>query len=122
MIIVDSSVWIDHLRKTEPALQQLVETLQLRIHPFVLAEIALGNPPNRTRLLRNLSLLIEAPVASNDEVIVLVERQAIFGQGIGFVDVHLLASARLLPGGKIWTRDNRLRAAAARLGLAAEFD
>lgn len=118
MIIVDSSIWIDHLRSPDAQLAEIAKRQLIRMHPFVLAEIALGNPPYRTRLLRNLSRLLPARVASTDDVLELVEREAIYGKGLGFVDVHLLASARITPGTSVWTRDRRLRDIAVKLDLA----
>lgn len=121
MIIVDSSVWIDHLRAAEPHMDEIVQQQLVRLHPFVLAEIALGNPPYRKKLLGNLSRLLPAPVATVEEMLLLVEREALYGLGLGFVDVHLLASAKLSPGATIWTRDKRLKAVAERLGLAMKL-
>lgn len=121
MIIVDSSVWIDHLRLADPHMDDIVQRQLVRLHPFVLAEIALGNPPYRSKLLGNLSRLLPAPVATTDELLVLVESEALYGLGLSFVDVHLLASARLSPGTMIWTRDKRLKAEAERLGLALKL-
>ncbi|MGE0281144.1 MAG: type II toxin-antitoxin system VapC family toxin [Rhizobiaceae bacterium] len=118
IVIVDTSIWIEHLRASDPMLADMIRQRSVRLHPFVLAEIALGNPPNRSRLLTNLKGLRPAPVATEEEMLTLVESEAIFGKGLGFVDVHLLASARLEPGSSVWTRDKRLGAVARNLGLA----
>ena len=91
------------------------------MHPFVLGELALGNPPNRLALLESLGNLPEAIVSTESEVLAFIEQHSLKGLGIGYVDVHLLASARLLPNTQLWTRDKRLHSAALSLGLAAPF-
>jgi predicted nucleic acid-binding protein len=118
IVIVDTSVWIDHLRASDPILADMIRQRLVRLHPFVLAEIALGNPPNRARLLHNLAGLRPAQVATQDEMLTLLDSEAIYGKGLGFVDAHLLASARLEPGSSVWTRDKRLGVVAGNLGLA----
>jgi predicted nucleic acid-binding protein len=119
MILVDSSVWIDHLRSGNAKLAGLLENGQVLVHPFVIGELALGNLKKRAQILTNLQDLPEAVVARDDEVLRFIGRHALHGRGIGYVDAHLLASARLTPDGSLWTRDKRLHAAAKRLGLAA---
>lgn len=118
MIVVDSSIWIDHLRSTEQGLASLLSSRRVLMHPFVLGEIALGNFAQRRELISNLSRLREAPVASHKELLAFVEGERLFGAGIGYVDAHLLASTCLLPGAYIWTRDKRLAAVADRMGIA----
>jgi predicted nucleic acid-binding protein len=118
MILVDSSVWIDHLRGKDPDLEVLLDDGIVLLHPFVLGEIALGNFRNRAGTLKDLRELPEAVVAEPDEVLHLIERETLFGLGLGYIDVHLLASARLMEDTKVWTRDRRLGAAAARMSLA----
>ena len=88
------------------------------MHPFVLGELACGNIKNRGEVLRLLGDLPAAPTATDPEVLGLIERRALMGQGIGYIDVHLLASAALADIGWIWTRDKRLAAVAAELELA----
>jgi len=87
-------------------------------HPFVIGELALGNLRQRELILAALQDLPQSVVASDPEVLRFINQQALHGLGIGYVDAHLLASARLTPGGALWTRDKRLRAVADRLGLA----
>ena len=118
MILVDTSVWIDHLRSGEPALATVLEGGRVLMHPFVLGELACGNLKNRGEVLRLLGDLPAAPTATDPEVLGLIERRALMGRGIGYIDVHLLASAALADIGRIWTRDRRLAAVAAELELA----
>jgi len=122
VILVDTSVWIDHLRAPEPQLSNLLAHGQVLAHPFVIGEIALGQLPERRAVLSSLQALPQAVKAHDNEVMEFVERHALFAIGIGYVDVHLLASARLSPGGQFWTRDKRLRAASERLQLSANLD
>ena len=119
MILVDTSVWIDHLRSTSAILSELLGDGEVLGHPFVLGELALGNLGRRAEILRMLRRLPQADSASHREVLQFVDREALFGRGIGYVDAHLLAAARLTTGTKLWTHDRRLQAVAAQLGLAA---
>jgi len=120
VILVDTSVWIDHLRSGEPGLEAALEGGRVLMHPFVLGELACGNLNNRGELLELLRDLPAAPTATDPEVLGLIERRALMGRGIGYIDVHLLASAALADVGRLWTRDRRLAAAAAELELAFE--
>ena len=115
--IVDTSIWVDHLRQGDARLKTLLEAGQVAIHPFVVGELALGNLRQRNIVLSSLRDLPHAVSASNEEVFDFIERHALAGLGIGFVDAHLLASARLTSA-SLWTRDKRLNAAAVKLGLA----
>lgn len=119
MILVDTSVWIDHLRHGDPELAARLEAGETLSHPFVIGELALGNLRQRALVLGALSDLPAAVVASDAEVLALIERQPLYGLGIGYVDAHLLASALLTPDTTLWTRDARLGEAATRLGLTA---
>ena len=119
MILVDTSVWVEHFRSASTILTELLGDGEVLGHPFVLGELALGNLRQRDDILRLLRRLPQATSASHGEVHQLIDRQALFGRGIGFVDAHLLAAARLTAGSKLWTRDRRLLAVAAQLGLAA---
>ena len=119
MILVDTSVWINHLRLASAILSELLDDGEVLVHPFVLGELALGNLRRRDAFLSDLRDLPRAAVATDEEVISLIDRQTLFGRGIGYVDAHLLAAARLTAGTKLWTRDHRLQAVAAQLGLAA---
>jgi len=117
MILVDTSVWVDHLRSGDDDLVTLLNTSQVSIHPFVLGELACGNLQNRSELLALLRDLPRISVASDDEVDFFIERHALMGKGIGYVDAHLLASLTLDGTSRLWTRDRRLHGVAETLGL-----
>lgn len=119
MILVDTSVWINHLRAGHERLAALLDAGEVLGHPFVLGELALGNLPRRDPTLRALRRLPQPAVASDEEVLNLINRQSLFGRGIGYVDVHLLAAVRLTPDARLWTGDRRLQSVAAELGVAA---
>ena len=106
------------MRRSELRLVGLLSDERVLIHPFVTAEVALGSIARRDAVIAVLDALPQAPVATHDEVMCLVEREHLHGLGIGYVDVHLLASTRLA-GAMLWTRDRRLNAAAERLGITA---
>jgi predicted nucleic acid-binding protein len=118
MILVDTSVWVDHLRDGTPALAAALEQGSVLMHPFVLGELACGNLKNRGEVLRLLGDLPAAPLATDPEALNYIERRALMGRGIGYVDVHLLASVALAGAARLWTRDKRLTAVAADLKLA----
>ena len=118
MVLVDTSVWIDHLRNNEPLLASLLTSNSVLSHPFVRGELALGNLRQRQVILSDLDNLPQAPVAFADEVNFFIETHVLFGLGIGFIDVHLLAATQLAINAKLWTRDKRLLAVARRLNLA----
>jgi predicted nucleic acid-binding protein len=119
VILVDSSVWVDHLRSAEPDLADLLLSQQVLTHSFVIGEVALGSLRQRAAIVADLQCLPMAERAGDDEVMALIERQALHGRGIGYIDAHLLAATLLTPGTKLWTRDRRLRGVAEDLGLAA---
>ena len=118
MILVDTSVWVDHLRDGTPALAAALEQGRVLMHPFVLGELACGNLKKRGEVLRLLGELPAAPMATDPEALDFIERRALMGRGIGYVDVHLLASVALAGTAQLWTRDKRLAAVAADLELA----
>lgn len=118
MILVDSSVWVDHLRSGDAELVTLLNSLQVLIHPFVLGELACGNLKQRTEVLTLLKDMPSIKVATDDEVLYFIERHALMGKGIGYVDAHLLAAVVLADGVQLWTRDKRLRGVAESLALA----
>ena len=118
MILVDTSVWVDHLRLSEPGLIELLERSAVAMHPFVVGEIACGSLRDRSSILELLQDLPAAVVAESAEVLHFIERHALHGKGIGYVDVHLLASAVLTGGARLWTRDLKLLRVAASLGCA----
>lgn len=117
MILVDSSVWIDHLRKPDIELTRLLEAEVVISHPFVIGELACGHLRRRDAFLSELTELAAAPVATHAEALAFVERHRLAGRGIGWADVHLLASAALSESGRLWTHDKRLAAVADTLGL-----
>jgi predicted nucleic acid-binding protein len=119
MILVDTSIWIDHLCKGDATLADLLEQRRVLAHPFVTGELSLGSLRQREIVLNSLQELPQAEIAHDEEVLHFIADEALFGLGIGYVDAHLLASVRLTPGTSIWTRDKRLLAAATRLSLAA---
>lgn len=120
MILVDTTVWINHLRSGKPALVTALEGGQVLMHPYVLGELACGNLKNRKEVLRLLGDLPSAPTATEPEVLDFIERRALMGRGIGYIDVHLLASIVLEGAARLWTRDRRLDEVAAELDLAFE--
>ncbi|MCB8883063.1 type II toxin-antitoxin system VapC family toxin [Acidisoma cellulosilytica] len=122
MILVDSSVWIDHLSLNDPALSELLGRRQVLAHPFVIGELSLGNLRQREAVLGALRGLPRSLAATDEEVQAFVDRHMLFGIGIGYVDAHLLAGTSLNAGALLWTRDKRLRIAASRLGLDANID
>jgi predicted nucleic acid-binding protein len=118
LILVDTSVWVDHLRRTDAQLAELLERGQVLMHPFVIGEIACGSLSDREITLELLQQLPRAAVAEPDEALGFIELRGLYGTGIGYVDVHLLASTALAVGSRLWTRDKRLREAAEALGCA----
>ncbi|HKW84780.1 MAG TPA: type II toxin-antitoxin system VapC family toxin [Burkholderiaceae bacterium] len=120
MILVDTSVWVDHLRRGDAQLAAALESGKVLIHPFIIGEIACGSLADRATVLELLRDLPIAAVADAEEVLVFIDRHRLHGKGIGYVDVHLLAGVALTPGATLWTRDKRLRAAAQSLGFAHE--
>lgn len=114
MILVDTSVWVDHLHRGAPAMASLLEEERVVMHPFVMGELACGDIRNRREVLHLLSTLPAAPVATDAEVLGMIERRKLMGRGLGYIDMHLLASAAL-SGSRIWSRDRQLAAAAGEL-------
>jgi hypothetical protein len=120
VILVDTSVWIDHLRRGNPGLAAQLEADLVWCHPFVIGELSCGRLTDRLEILSLLKALPRPPVAEHDEVLEFVDRNELAGSGIGWIDVHLLASARL-GGICIWTLDQTLDRIARRLGIGFEF-
>lgn len=118
MILVDTSVWVDHLRSGDAHLADLLERGKVVMHPFVVGEIACGSLTHRASILELLRQLPAAAVAESEEVLGFIERHSLHGKGIGYVDVHLLAAVALTQGASLWTRDKSLQAAADDLGCA----
>ncbi len=117
MILVDTSVWVDHLRAGNRRLQSLLEDAEVLVHPFIVGELVCGTLRNREEVLTLLQALPEAQAAEHEEVMRVVERERLYGRGIGWIDAHLLASARLSDA-VLWTLDKRLSRVAAALALA----
>jgi hypothetical protein len=120
MILVDSSVWIEHFREPDSILLQLLGERRIFVHPFVIGEVALGHVRRREAVLAELNELRRVVLAEDEEVLQFIHDNRLFGLGIGYIDTHLLVSTKLTKGASIWTLDARLRAAAVRLGLAAD--
>ena len=116
-MLVDTSVWIDHLRHGDAALTAALEAGQVWMHSFVLGELACGNLRSRVEVLGLLQALPPMPVSTDKEVLFFIDQHELMGRGIGYIDVHLLASARM-GGTQLWTRDKRLHTVVAELGLA----
>ena len=121
MILVDTSVWVDHLRSGLTPLANLLQEGKVLIHPWVIGEIACGNLRNRNQVLDLLQGLPTAVVARDSEILLLIERGKLMGRGIGYVDAHLLAAAKLSHCG-LWTQDRRLAVLAQEQGLAGPED
>jgi len=119
MVLVDTSVWIDHLRKTSCRLAGLLEDGEVAIHPFVIGELACGNLANRKEILSLLHSLPEVQRVEDDEILFFIEQHSLAGRGLGQIDVHLLASS-MIAAYPLWTKDKRLTAAAAELGLSLD--
>jgi len=116
-VLVDTSVWVDHLRNGDAHLAQLLDTGRVLCHPFVIGELACGNLKNREKILSALNELSCTPTIEFDEYMQFIDQNRLYGVGIGFVDVHLIASA-LLDDATLWTADKRLHKIALDLGVA----
>jgi len=118
VILVDTAIWIDHIRVADPILRKLLSEERVLAHAAVIVELALGNLRHREMILAELLDMRPATIATDHEVLQLIDAYSLEGRGIGTVDVHLLASARI-DGSSLWTRDKRLHAAAELLGVAS---
>ena len=119
MLLVDTSVWVDHFRHGVALLDDLLTSGQVTTHPFVIGELACGNLANRAEILELLSSLPSLKMASHAEALHLIQTHSLHGTGIGWIDAHLLSSA-LLNHAAVWTRDRKLNAAARTLGIAGK--
>ena len=117
MILVDTSVWIDHLRLGDPELASALQSCEVLCHPHVVGELACGNLRARDKVITLLQALPVSPVVSDKESLCFIDNYSLMSRGIGYIDVQLLASARLA-GAHLWTRDKRLQTVALELGLA----
>ena len=116
MILVDTSVWINHLRDRNETLAAMLLDAHVLCHPFILGELACGTLKHRSEILSLLTNLRQAPLVGHDEVLTLVETRSLMGSGIGWIDAHLLASS-LLAGTRLWTLDRPLVRASRKLGV-----
>jgi predicted nucleic acid-binding protein len=118
-VLVDTSVWVEHLRQKDPVLAALLSQGEVECHPFIIGELACGWLQRRSEVLELLQRLPQVPVASHGEVLTLIERHRLMGRGIGWIDAHLLASAALAQT-PLWSRDRRLSDIARMLDLYAQ--
>lgn len=121
MILADTSVWVDHLRRPDPQMMKLLSAGRIAIHPYVIAEVALGSLYNRRRKLAALEDLFVVNVADTPEVRHLIESHSLHSKGLGLIDVHLIASCLMTLGVQLWTRDGALRDIATSLGVHADL-
>lgn len=116
MILADTSVWVDHLRRGSADLARFLDAGEVLVHPFVIGELACGNLRNRREILDLLGGLPSAVTATDAEVLHFVDERRLAGKGIGWIDAHLLASTALTAGARLWTRDRRLATIAGHFG------
>jgi len=116
MVLVDTSIWVAHLRQGSRRLEELLMDAEVMCHPFIIGELACGNLKNRDEIISLLHSLPMAPTTEFDELLIFIDRHHLMGKGVGFVDVHLLASARLA-GVPLWTADKKLKSSADLLEL-----
>ena len=116
MVITDTSIWVTHLRQGSRQLEKLLIDAEVMCHPFIIGELACGNLDNRNEIISLLQSLPMAPTIEFDEFLFFIDRNHLMGKGVGFVDIHLLASAQLI-GIPLWTADKRLKSTADQLEL-----
>jgi len=121
MILADTSIWIDYLRGGNAAMRSLIQNGRIVMHPFVVAEIALGSLQNRRKTLALMEMLIPVQVAQLNEVRRMIEAQSLYSKGIGLTDAHLVASCLLTPQTQLWTRDAALDRVALQMGIQASL-
>jgi predicted nucleic acid-binding protein len=121
LILVDTSIWIDHLRSADAKLQTLLQNDQVVTHPFIRLELALGSIASREKVLADLALLPQAPVVASKELFSLIEQRMLYKRGIGLIDLQLLCCALFDRSISIWTKDPRLGEIANELGLRASL-
>jgi predicted nucleic acid-binding protein len=117
VILADTSVWVEHFRRTDHRLEEALQGGEILIHPYVIGELACGNFRNRSETLELLGQLPAARIATHEEAMAMIDRRAVMGRGIGYIDIHLLAGTALTPDAWLWTLDRRLAAVASSLGL-----
>jgi len=118
VILLDTSVWIDHLRQGDAQVVSVLQSGLVLTHPFVIGELACGQLKSRTEVLGLLAALPQARVAQDQEVLFFIERHGLMGRGIGYIDAHLLAATALTEDARLWTRDKRLDSLAREFELA----
>jgi predicted nucleic acid-binding protein len=118
MVLADTSIWVSHFRDKNPRLQALLLKGQVSIHPYIIGELACSNLKNRNEILSLLQALPTAVLASHEEVLHFINKHRLMGIGLGYIDVHLLASS-LLSGALLWTKDKKLREAANEMGIGS---
>ena len=118
MVLVDTSVWVDHLRNGDARLAALLERNQVAMHPMVSGELACGNLRDRDTLRALWGNRPPLAAASHEQALWLLDRNRVWGRGIGYVDLHLLTAVSLSQGAALWTHDRRLQGIAGALGLA----
>ncbi len=116
MILVDTSIWVSHLRQSSRQLEKLLMNAEVMCHPFIIGELACGNLKNRNEIISLLQSLPMAPTIEFDEFLFFIDRNHLMGKGVGLIDVHLLASAQLA-GVLLWTADKKLKSSADQLEL-----
>lgn len=121
MILADTSIWVDYLRGGNAEMAARLGAGQILMHPFIVAEIALGSLRNRRKILDEMKSLLEVRVAQLNEVRQMIETRSLYSKGIGLTDAHLIASCLLTPGTQLWTRDRAMEAVAKALGICADL-
>jgi hypothetical protein len=117
MVLIDTSVWVTHLRSGTPGLESLLNSGEVLCHPFIIGELACGTLKNRNEILSLLQALPKTVQAGHEEVMQFIENYSLMGKGLGYIDIHLLASA-LLTNVPLWTLDKRLSEVSSKIGLA----
>ena len=121
MILADTSIWVDYLRgrnlRSNPEMEERLSRGQIVMHPFIVAEIALGSLHNRRKILDEMESLLEVKVAQLHEVRHMIEAHSLYSKGIGLTDAHLIASCLMTPGTQLWTRDSNMEKVAKALGI-----
>jgi predicted nucleic acid-binding protein len=121
MILADTSIWVDHFRKSNPEMVNRLGQGQIAMHPFIVAELALGSLHDRRKKLEDMEALLEVTVAQLNEVRHMIEAHALYSKGIGLTEAHLIASCLMTPGTQLWTRDDALGKRAKALGIAVNL-
>jgi len=117
VILADTSIWVDYLRSRNPEMEERLSRGQIVMHPFIVAEIALGSLHNRRKRLDEMESLLEVKVAQLHEVRHMIEAHTLYSKGIGLTDAHLIASCLMTPGTQMWTRDGNMEKVAKPLGI-----